>query len=94
MQQRIERLGAEEGPLVRRLWGRWAGFIRPLDPLSATLRPVTRHLPLPLRDFLDGGGWLALIPAAIALMWFWPAIRPRPPARNSAILLDLPARRK
>ena len=78
MQQRIESLGAEEGPLVRRLWGRWAAFNRLLDPLYALLRPVTRHLPLPARDFLDGGGWLVVIPALIALLRFWPDIRPRP----------------
>lgn len=77
MQQRIERLGAEEGPHVRRLWGRWAAFNRLLDPLYAVLRPVTRHLPLPARDFLDGGGWLIVIPAAIALVRFWSDIRPR-----------------
>jgi len=81
MQQRIESLGAEEGPLVRRLWGRWAAFNRLLDPLYALLRPVTRHLPLPARDFLDGGGWLVVVPAAIALLRFWPDIRPRRPAR-------------
>jgi hypothetical protein len=77
MQQRIESLGAEEGPLVRRLWGRWATFNRLLDPLYAVLRPVTRHLPLPARDFLDGGGWLVVIPALIVLLRFWPDIRPR-----------------
>ena len=87
MQQRIERLGAEEGPLVRRLWGRWAAFNRLLEPLYALLRPVTRHLPLPARDFLDGGGWLVAIPAALALVWFWPDIRPR--RRRAAGGLDV-----
>lgn len=77
MQQRIESLGAEEGPVVRRMWGRWAAFNRLLDPLYAVLRPVTRHLPLPARDFLDAGGWLIVIPGAIALLRFWPDIRPR-----------------
>jgi hypothetical protein len=38
---------------------------------------VTRHLPLPARDFLDGGGWLLVIPALIVLLRFWPDIRPR-----------------
>ena len=77
MQQRIESLGAEEGPLVRRLWGRWATVNRLLDPLYELLQPITRHLPLPARDFLNGGGWLIVIPGAFALVRYWPDIRPR-----------------
>jgi hypothetical protein len=50
---------------------------RLLEPLYDLLQPVTRHLPLPARDFLNGGGWLLVIPAVIALVWFWPDIRPR-----------------
>lgn len=77
MQQRIERLGAEEGPLVRRLWRRWESVNQLLRPLYDLLQPVTRHLPLPARDFLNGGGWLLVIPGVIALLRSWPSLRPR-----------------
>ena len=77
MQHRIEQLGAEEGPLVRRLWRRWESVNQLLRPLYDLLQPVTRHLPLPVRDFLNGGGWLIVIPGVIALLRSWPSLRPR-----------------
>jgi len=77
MQHRIEQLGAEEGPLVRRLWRRWESVNQLLRPLYDLLQPVTRHLPLPARDFLNGGGWLLVIPGVIALLRSWPSLRPR-----------------
>ena len=77
MQHRIEQLGAEEGPLVRRLWRRWESVNQLLKPVYDILQPVTRHLPLPARDFLDGGGWLIVIPGVIALLRSWPSLRRR-----------------
>ncbi|MCX7431416.1 MAG: hypothetical protein NTY17_10510 [Planctomycetia bacterium] len=77
MQHRIEQLGAEEGPMVRRLWRRWESVNQLLRPLYDLLQPVTRHLPLPARDFLNGGGWLIVIPGVIALLRSWPSLRPR-----------------
>jgi hypothetical protein len=77
MQHRIEQLGAEEGPLVRRLWRRWESVNQLLRPVYDVLQPVTRHLPLPARDFLNGGGWLIVIPGVIALLRSWPSLRPR-----------------
>jgi len=77
MQQRIESLGAAEGPLARRLWRRWAAVNQLLQPVYDLLQPVTRHLPLPVRDFLNGGGWFIVIPTAIAVVRYWPGIRPR-----------------
>lgn len=77
MQHRIEQLGAEEGPLVRRLWRRWESVNQLVRPLYDLLQPVTRHLPLPARDFLNGGGWLLVIPGVIALLRSWPSLRPR-----------------
>jgi len=77
MQHRIEQLGAEEGPLVRRLWRRWESVNQLLKPVYDLLQPVTRHLPLPARDFLNGGGWLIVIPGVIALLRSWPSLRPR-----------------
>ena len=83
MQHRIEQLGAEEGPMVRRLWRRWESVNQLLRPLYDLLQPVTRHLPLPARDFLNGGGWLIVIPGAIALLRSWPSLRPR---KSSGVL--------
>ena len=77
MQHRIEQLGAEEGPLVRRLWRRWESVNQLLRPVYNLLQPVTRHLPLPARDFLNGGGWLIVIPGVIALLRSWPSLRRR-----------------
>jgi len=77
MRHRIEQLGAEEGPLVRRLWKRWESVNQVLRPLYDLLQPVTQHLPLPARDFLNGGGWLLVIPSVIAIVRAWPSLRPR-----------------
>lgn len=77
MQQRIEQLGVEEGPLARRLWRRWESVNQLLQPAYDLLQPITRHLPLPARDFLNGGGWLFVIPSVIALLRSWPQLRPR-----------------
>ena len=77
MHHRIEQLGAEEGPLVRRLWRRWESVNQLLKPVYDILQPVTRHLPLPARDFLNGGGWLIVIPGVIALLRSWPSLRRR-----------------
>ena len=79
MQHRIEQLGAEEGPLVRRLWRRWESINQLLRPVYDLLQPVTRHLPLPVRDFLNGGGWLIVIPGVIALLRSWPSLRRQGP---------------
>lgn len=76
MQQRIEQLGVEEGPLARRLWRRWESVNHLLQPAYDLLQPITRHLPLPARDFLNGGGWLLVIPSVIALLRSWPQLRP------------------
>jgi hypothetical protein len=78
MQMRIENLGAEEGPLFRRLCGRWVAANKQLQPLYNMLEPVTRHLPVPIRDFLNGGGWLLFVPGSLALVWYWRRGRPTP----------------
>jgi hypothetical protein len=80
MQQRIEMLGVEEGPRVRQLWRRWESANQRLRPVYDSLEPVTRHLPLPVRDFLIGGGWLLVVPSLVALAWCWPRLRGRRPA--------------
>ena len=70
LQQKIEKLGADEGPVLRRFWGRWKGVNDLLQPAYDLLDPVTSHLPLPVQDCLNGGGWLLAIPGLIALARF------------------------
>ena len=67
LQQKIEKLGRDEGPAVRRLWGSWQSINERLQPAYDFLAPVTIHLPLPAQDFLNGGGWLVVIPALVAV---------------------------
>ena len=70
LQQKIEKLGADEGPVLRRLLLRWKGVNGLLQPAYDLLDPVTSHLPLPVQDCLNGGGWLLVIPGLIALARF------------------------
>ena len=70
LQQKIEKLGRDEGPVLRRLFLRWKGFNDRLQPAYDLLDPVTSHLPLPAQDCLNGGGWLLLVPGLIALARF------------------------
>lgn len=67
LQQKIERLGRDEGPALRRLLLRWKGINDRFQPVYDLLDPVTSHLPLPAQDCLNGGGWLLAIPGLIAL---------------------------
>jgi len=67
LQQKIEKLGRDEGPAIRRLWGRWKSVNDLFQPVYDLLDPLTSHLPLPVHDFLNGGGWLVALPAAVAL---------------------------
>ena len=70
LQQKIEKLGRDEGPVLRRFMGRWKGVNGRLQPVYDLLDPVTSHLPLPVQDCLNGGGWLLLVPGLIALAGF------------------------
>ena len=70
LQQKIEKLGRDEGPVLRRLLLRWKGVNGLLQPAYDLLDPVTSHLPLPVQDCLNGGGWLLLFPGLIALARF------------------------
>lgn len=70
LQQKIEKLGRDEGPVLRRLLLRWKRVNGLLQPAYDLLDPVTSHLPLPAQDCLNGGGWLLLVPGLIALARF------------------------
>lgn len=67
LRAKMEQLGADEGPVLRRAWRKWHVVNERLAPLYDLLDPVTRHLPLPVRDFLVGGGWLLVVPSCVAL---------------------------
>jgi hypothetical protein len=67
LQQKIEKLGRDEGPVLRRLALRWKGVNDLFQPAYDLLDPLTSHLPLPAQDCLNGGGWLLVIPGLIAL---------------------------
>ncbi len=82
LQQRIEALGAHEGPAIRRVWGYWKGFNERLQPAYDLLDPVTSHLPLPAQDFLNGGGWILVIPGLIALARLRSGSARRPPTED------------
>ena len=84
LQQKIEKLGADEGPVLRRLLLRWKGVNDRLQPAYDLLDPVTSHLPLPLQDCLNGGGWLLIVPGLIALARF--RLRGRRPVPTEAEL--------
>jgi hypothetical protein len=75
--RRLENLGADEGPFFRRLWARWQSVNGVFDPVYDFLQPVTGHLPLHVQDFLNGGGWLIVVPGTIVLVRYWPRIRRR-----------------
>ena len=70
LQQKIEKLGRDEGPALRRLLLRWRGVNGLFQPAYDLLDPVTSHLPLPAQDCLNGGGWLLVIPGLIAVARF------------------------
>ena len=82
LQQKIEKLGRDEGPVLRRLLLRWKGFNDRLQPAYDLLDPVTSHLPLPAQDCLNGGGWLLLVPGLIALARFRLRGRRSPPTEE------------
>jgi hypothetical protein len=71
---RIDRLGPDRGPHVRRINADWEQFNRHLQPLYALLQPVTRHLSVPAQDFLNGGGWPLVLVGLGILGVFWPRI--------------------
>jgi hypothetical protein len=61
----------------QRLGSNWDSFNAHLAPLYALLQPVTRHLPLPVEDFLNSGGWIITLGLIGATIIFWPRIKKR-----------------
>jgi hypothetical protein len=68
---RVRNLEAEVGPVWRRLARDWESVNGHLGPLYRWLQPVTEHLPPPAQDFLNAGGWVAVLAGlgGVALVW-------------------------
>ena len=66
-----------EGSPWQRLGNSWDTFNGHLAPFYALLQPITRHLPLPVEDFLNSGGWLVTLALVGAMVIFWPRIKRR-----------------
>jgi hypothetical protein len=96
---RVRNLGPEQGTFWRRLENDWDDVNRHLHPLYALFSPVTRHLPLPVQDFLDSGGWVLVILGLTALVLSWRRVdrrrkgyvehRKRNPPRGRHVRIEL-----
>jgi hypothetical protein len=74
LRHRVEKLGPEEGPFWRRVSTGWETVNGHLQPLYDLLQPVTKHLPVPAQDFLNAGGWPAVLLGGALLALYWPRI--------------------
>ncbi len=84
MQQRAREIGLRKGPLINSAWESWETVNRLFEPGYEFSRPVTRYLPLPVQDFLKGGGWLIAVPALATFGWYvWRRRRRRHGKRSS-----------
>jgi hypothetical protein len=70
LQQRVSEIGVRKGPWLNRMWESWASVNIFFEPIYALVKPITRFLPLPIQDFLNGGGWLIAAPGLGGLAWF------------------------
>ncbi len=70
MQDRAREIGLQKSSLLNWAWEQWQTVNRLFEPMYALSRPVTRYLPLPVRDFLHGGGWLIAGPALAIFGWY------------------------
>jgi hypothetical protein len=84
MQERAREIGLRKGPLVNEAWARWESINRVFEPGYEWSRPFTRYLPLPVQDFLNGGGWLIAAPALATFGWYVWRIRRRRDGNKSA----------
>ena len=77
MQERAREIGLRKGPLVNEAWAKWESINRVFEPGYEWSRPFTRYLPLPVQDFLNGGGWLIAAPGLVTFGWYVWRIRQR-----------------
>jgi hypothetical protein len=74
LRQRIEKLGPEKGNFWRRASAGWQSANRHCQPFYDLLQPVTKHLPPPVQDFLNAGGWFLVLAGLIGLALYGPRI--------------------
>jgi hypothetical protein len=74
LRQRINRLGPEQGPFWRRVHASWESVNGHCAPLYALLQPITKHLPPPVQDFLNAGGWFVVLGGLVGLALYGPRI--------------------
>jgi hypothetical protein len=74
VRHRIDNLGPEQGPFWRRINAGWESVNGHLQPFYDFLQPVTQHLPVPAQDFLNGGGWPAVLLGLMLLVLSGPRI--------------------
>lgn len=70
LQQRVREIGTRKGPFINWVREKWSAFNGIFEPIYDLSRPVTKFLPLPAQDFLNGGGWLVAAPVLGTLAWF------------------------
>lgn len=70
VRDRVAAAGPDDTSLWRRIDRWWESFNSSLKPTYNFLQPVTDHFPLPVQDFLNGGGWLLTIPGLAGLLVF------------------------
>lgn len=66
------------GEYAEKAWHNLIAYADPyLDDVKTQLAPLTRHLPEPVQNFLDEGGWWAVfgVLAVIALIWLRSLVR-------------------
>jgi hypothetical protein len=70
LQARAREIGRQKSPFINWAWERWESFNRFFETGYVFAEPVTRYLPLPVQDFLNGGGWLIGGPALAIFGWY------------------------
>ncbi|MCU0708154.1 MAG: hypothetical protein MUF23_07680 [Pirellula sp.] len=70
LQQRVREIGTRKGPFINWVREGWTSINGTLEPVYNFLAPITKFLPLPAQDFMNGGGWLIALPGIGALGWY------------------------
>jgi hypothetical protein len=74
---RVRQQGPERDTFWHRANAEWESVNQHLQPLYGVLEPVTRHLPMPAQDFLNGGGWPLVLGGLVVLIPLWPRVHRR-----------------
>jgi hypothetical protein len=72
--KQVQTAKAAAGSVWHRLDAGWESVNGHLTPLYRFLQPVTNHLPYPVQDFLNAGGWVLVLVGVTTLAVFWPRV--------------------